>query len=188
MRKIVAGLFVSVDGVVESPETWTGPSFSPEIGQHIGSSFAESDTLLLGRLTYETFAQSFADDTSGDPMAAQMNAVPKVVVSTTLSKAEWQNSTLIRGDVAAEITRLKQQPGKNIGVSGSATLVGWLLREGLLDELDLMLFPVVVGHGKRLFGGGGSQVGLTLAGSQAFSSGVMHLTYHPASSSAGRQQ
>jgi dihydrofolate reductase len=179
MRKIVASLFVSLDGVVESPEAWTGPYFTPEIGQHIGSSFAESDTLLVGRMTYQTFAGSFAGDTSGDPMAAQMNAIPKVVVSTTLDRAEWQNSTLISGDVATEITRLKQRPGKNITISGSATLVGSLLREGLLDGLDLLLFPVVVGHGKRLFGDG-SQVGLKLAGSEAFSSGVMHLTYHPA--------
>ncbi len=186
MRKIVASLFVSVDGVVESPETWTGPYFTPEIGQHIGSSFAASDTLLLGRATYQTFAGAFADDTSGDPMAAQMSAVPKVVVSTTLDRAEWRNSTLIRSDVATEITWLKQQPGKNIAVSGSATLVGWLLREGLLDVLDLLLFPVVVGHGKRLFGDG-IQVGLKLAGSEAFSSGVMHLTYHPASKEGTEQ-
>jgi hypothetical protein len=86
MRKIVAGLFVSVDGVVEAPETWTGPYFSPEIGQHIGSMMAAGDTMLLGRATYQTFAASFAGNTS-DPMAAQMNATPKVVVSTTLAGA-----------------------------------------------------------------------------------------------------
>ena len=180
MRKIVASLFVSLDGVVEAPETWTGPYFCPEIGQHIGTSFAASDTLLLGRVTYQTFAASFAGDTGGDPMAAQMTATPKVVVSSTLQAAEWENSTLIRGDVATEITRLKQQPGKNIAISGSATLASWLLREGLLDELDLLLFPVGIGHGKRLFSGEG-QVGLTLTGSETFSSGVVHLTYHPAS-------
>jgi dihydrofolate reductase len=181
MRKIVAGLFVSVDGVVEAPETWTGPYFSPEVGQHIGSLIAAGDTLLLGRVTYQTFAASFAGNTS-DPMAAQMNAFPKVVVSATLERADWENSTLVRGDVAREITRLKQQPGKNINISGSAALTGWLLREGLLDELDLLLFPVVVGHGKRLFAGEGSTAGLRLAGSEAFPAGVVHLTYHPASS------
>lgn len=181
MRKIVAGLMVSVDGVVEAPERWTGPYFGPEIGQHVGSAFAESDTLLLGRATYETFAASFSGDTGGDPMAATMNAVPKVVVSSTLAAADWQNSTLISGNVAEKIAELKKRPGKNIGMSGSATLVAWLLREGLLDVLDLLVFPVVVGGGKRLFEGEGSQVALKLAGSEAFPTGVMHLTYHPVS-------
>jgi dihydrofolate reductase len=180
MRKIVAGLFVSVDGVVESPDTWTGPYFSPEVGQLVGSMMADGDTLLLGRVTYQGFADSFGGQTGG--MADLMNNFPKLVVSTTLDRAEWQNSTLISGNVAGEITKLKQQPGQNINMSGSGTLVSWLLREGLLDQLDLLLFPVVVGHGKRLFGGEGGQVGLELAGSQTFSSGVVHLTYHPASS------
>lgn len=179
MRKIVAGLMVSVDGVVEAPETWTGPYFSPEIGQVVGSVMADGDTMLLGRVTYQTFAASFAGNT-GDPMAAQMNAVPKVVVSATLDKAEWENATLIRGDVAQEITRLKEQPGRNINISGSATLVAWLLGQGLLDELNLLLFPVVAGHGKRLFGDEGRATALTLARSEAFSTGVVQLVYRPA--------
>jgi dihydrofolate reductase len=180
MRKIVAGLMVSVDAVVEAPETWTGQYFSPEIGQVVGSVMASGDTLLVGRVTYETFAASFAGNTS-DPMAARMNAVPKVVVSTTLQEAAWENSTLVRGDVAREITRLKQRPGKNINVSGSATLVAWLLRQGLLDELNLLLFPVVVGRGKRLFDSEGGVTGLTLAHCEAFGTGVVHLIYHAAS-------
>ncbi|HJZ02706.1 MAG TPA: dihydrofolate reductase family protein [Streptosporangiaceae bacterium] len=179
MRKIVAGLMMSVDGVVEAPETWTGPYFSPEIGQVVGSVMADGDTLLLGRVTYQTFAASFAGNTS-DPMAAQMNAVPKVVVSATLDKAEWENSTLIRRDVAQEITRLKEQPGQNINISGSTTLVAWLLGQGLLDELNLLLFPVVVGHGKHLFGREDRTTGLTLARSEAFSTGVVQLIYHTA--------
>jgi dihydrofolate reductase len=180
MRKIVAGLYVSVDGVVEAPETWTGPYFSPEVGQAVGSLIAGGDTLLLGRATYQGFAAAFGGQTGG--MADTMNSFPKVVVSTTLDRAEWENSTLISGDVAAEITKLKQQPGRNINMSGSGTLVSWLLRQGLLDQLDLLMFPVVVGHGKRLFGGGSSsQVGLKLAASEAFTSGVVHLTYQLAS-------
>jgi dihydrofolate reductase len=111
-------------------------------------------------------------------MAAQMNAIAKVVVSTTLDQADWENSTLIRG-AAAEITQLRQQPGKNINISGSATLVTSLLRQGLLDELDLLVFPVVVGHGKRLFDGDGSQARLTLAACEAFPAGVVHLAYRP---------
>ena len=180
MRKIVAGLMMSVDGVVESPETWTGPYFSPEIGQVVGSVMANADTMLLGRVTYQTFAASFAGNTS-DPMAAQMNATPKVVVSATLDKADWENSALIRNDVAQEITRLKDRPGKNINISGSATLVAWLLSQGLLDELNLLLFPIVVGYGKRLFSSQGPMTALTLAHSESFSTGVTQLIYHPAS-------
>jgi dihydrofolate reductase len=179
MRKIVAGVFVSVNGVVEAPDTWTGPYFSPEVGQLVGSLIAEGDTLLLGRVTYQEFAMAFGGQAGG--MADTMNSLPKVVVSTTLDKAEWQNSTLISSDIAAEITKLKQQPGRNINVSGSGTLVSWLLRQGLLDQLDLLMFPVVVGHGKRLFGGDGSQVPMRLAASEAFTSGVVHLTYQAAS-------
>jgi dihydrofolate reductase len=133
MRKIVAGLFVSVDGVIEAPETWTGAYFTPEIGEIVGSLIAAGDTLLLGRRTYETFAQSFADDTSGNPMAAQMNAVRKVVVSTSLDRADWQNTTLIRGDVVEAVRALKDEDGANINMSGSATLAVSLLRGGLLD-------------------------------------------------------
>jgi len=179
MRKIVAGVMVSVDGVVEAPETWTGPYFTPELGQHVGSLMAAGDTLLLGRVTYQTFAAAFAGNAS-DPMAAQMNTTPKVVVSTTLDRADWENSTLIRG-TAEEITRLKQQPGKNINISGSTTLVTWLLRQRLLDELDLLVFPVVAGQGKRLFGGDGDKAALTLATCEAFPAGVAHLVYRPAS-------
>ena len=178
MRKIVAGLFVSVDGIVEAPDTWTGAYFSPEIEQLIGSMMADGDTLLLGRVTYQGFADSFSGASGG--MADRMNSFQKVVVSTTLDKAEWQNSTLISGNVAGEITKLKQRPGRNINMSGSGTLVTWLLREGLLDQLDLLLFPVVVGHGKRLFEGEVGRAGLKLAASETFSTGVVHLTYQRA--------
>jgi dihydrofolate reductase len=178
MRKIVAGLFVSANGVVEAPDTWTGPYFTPEIGQLIESMMDDGDTLLLGRVTYQGFADSFGGQSGG--MADRMNNFQKVVVSTTLDKAEWQNSTLISGNVAEEITKLKQLPGRNINMSGSGTLVTWLLREGLLDQLDLVLFPVVVGHGKRLFEGEGGQAALKLTGSETFSTGVVHLTYQRA--------
>lgn len=175
MRKIVAGLYITLDGVVESPEQWTGPYFSDEIGQTIGSQFAASDTMLLGRVTYQTFAGAFAGQTGG--MADQMNHTPKVVVSTTLTQADWQNSTLLSGDVAEAIARLKQQPGKNIAISGSATLVRWLLGEGLLDELHLLLFPLVLGSGRRLFENGSTQVPLTLVDAKTFSTGVLSLSY-----------
>jgi len=180
MRKIAAGLFVSLDGVVESPEKWTGPYFNDQVGQAVGALMAPNDALLLGRVTYEGFAAAFGGQTGG--MADQMNGTPKFVVSSTLASADWQNSTLISQNVADEIRALKQGPGRNIGMSGSSTLVAWLLREGLLDQLDLLVFPVVIGTGKRLFSEPGDQVALTLAGSQAFSTGVMHVTYQPAAS------
>jgi len=177
MRKVVAGLFVSLDGVVEGPENWTGPYFSPQIGQEIGSLMAQGDTMLLGRKTYETFAASFGSETGG--MADAMNNTPKLVASTTLQEVTWQNSTLIKGDLAGELTRIKQQDGKNINISGSVTLIRSLLREGLLDELRLQLFPVVIGSGARLFEGYGEHLGLTLADTQTFDNGVVNLIYRP---------
>jgi dihydrofolate reductase len=178
MRKIAAGLFISLDGVVESPDKWTGPYFTDEVGQTVGSLMAAGDTMLLGRVTYEGFAAAFADQAGG--VADQMNTMPKVVVSTTLDRADWQNSTLISGNVAEEISKLKQQPGKKINMSGSGTLVRWLLREGLLDELDLLVFPVIVGSGKRLFADGGDPATLKLTEARTLSGGVLHLGYQPA--------
>lgn len=180
MRKVVAGLFVSLDGVTEAPETWTGPYFSPEIGQEIGTVMAQGDTMLLGRRTYETFATSFAGQTGG--MADAMNNTPKLVASRTLKEVSWQNSTLITGDLAGELDRLKQQDGKNINISGSVTLIRSLLRDRLLEELRLQLFPVVVGSGARLFDDYGDPLGLTLADSQTFDTGVVNLVYRPATS------
>jgi dihydrofolate reductase len=178
MRKIAAGLFISLDGVVESPEKWTGPYFNDQVGQAVGALMAPNDAMLLGRVTYEGFAAAFGGQSGG--MADQMNNTPKYVVSGTLASADWENSTLISQNVAEEIRALKELPGMNIGMSGSSTLVGWLLREGLLDQLDLLVFPVVLGTGKRLFSEPGNQIPLALTGSQAFSTGVMHLSYEPA--------
>jgi dihydrofolate reductase len=181
VRKIAAGLFTSLDGVVEAPEKWTGPYFNDEVGQAVGALMAPNDALLLGRVTYEGFAAAFAGQSGG--MADQMNNTPKYVVSGTLSSADWANSTLISGqrvDVADQISRLKQEPGRTIGMSGSSTLVSWLLRRGLLDQLDLLVFPVVLGAGKRLFSEPDDEVPLRLAGSEAFGTGVVHLTYVPA--------
>jgi dihydrofolate reductase len=182
MRKIVAGLFVTLDGVVEAPEKWNFQYFNDEMGAAIGAQMAASDTMLLGRRTYETFAASFSGAPADDPMAAQMNNTPKLVVSTTLERAEWQNSTLISGNVVEEITKVKQQPGKDIAISGSATLVHSLLRDRLLDELRLMVHPIVVGSGKRLFDDATEQIPLKLLDSKTFSTGVLYVTYAPADS------
>ena len=176
MRKIVAGLRVSVDGVVEAPETWTGPYFSPELGQAVGSIMAGGDTMLLGRVTYQTFAASFAGNTS-DPMAAQMNACPKVVVSTTLGKAGWENSTLIQRDVAQEVTRLKEQPGSDLAIIGSASLVRSLHAAQLIDHYRLLICPLTLGSGTRLFDGPAPLTELELTSSVATTKGVLITQY-----------
>jgi len=180
MRKIVAGEFISLDGVVEAPNQWHFPYFNDEMGEAVGSDMTSAGALLLGRRTYEEFAAAWPSRPSDEPGADFMNNTPKFVGSTTLDKVEWQNSTLITGNFVEEITRLKEQPGKNIAISGSPTLVRWLLREGLLDELHLLVHPIVVGHGKRLFEGETGQVPLKLVDSKTFSTGVLSLNYAPA--------
>jgi dihydrofolate reductase len=180
MRKIVAGLFISLDGVVEAPDQWHFPYWSDEMGEAVGSQMAAADTMLLGRVTYQEFAAYWPHQGSEVEGADYMNTTPKLVVSTTLDRLEWQNSTLIRGNVVEELTRLKQQPGKDISITGSATLVRSLLRDDLLDELRLLVHPIVVGHGKRLFEHEGNQKALQLVESKTFSTGVLYLTYQPA--------
>lgn len=180
MRKIIASEFISLDGVIDSASQLTGRYFNDELHQYLASGMASTDALLMGRVTYQEFVPFWADKTgSEDPVAAHMSK-PKYVVSTTLNDiSEWANSTLINGDVAAQLTALKQQAGKDILALGSATLIRWLLRESLADQLDLLLFPFVAGRGKRLFDDQDSQICLTLADSEAFSTGVVHLTYEP---------
>lgn len=179
MRKIVAGLFMSLDGVVESPEQWQFPYFNDKMGQALGASMAASDTLLLGRRTYQEFAAVWPGRGSDDPVGAYMNNTPKLVASTTLDAVDWHNSRLLAGDLAEELSELKRQPGKNINVTGSVTLVRWLLREHLLDELGLMVCPIVVGRGKRLFEQAGGQQPLRLLDASTFGTGVVSLGYAP---------
>src|SRR5260370_1373005 len=155
--------------------TWV-PWSSPELGQATGPLMGAQDAMLPGRATYSEFAAHWPQQ-EGE-MADTMNGTAKYVVSGTLKSADWQNSTLIPADrAAAEIAELKQQPGQNIGMTGSATLVSWLLREGLLDELHLFVFPVVLGSGKRLFAEPGDKLPLKLVDSATFGTGVVHLTY-----------
>ncbi len=181
MRKIVAGLFLSLDGVATAPNRWVFPYMTDEVGQAVGANMEASDAMLLGRRTYEEWAAYWPDKTADDdPYADYINNVPKHVVSTTLRPPlEWRNSTLVAGDAREQISRLKQQLGKNIAISGSISLVGWLLREGLLDELSLLVFPVVVGSGKHLFDGP-DQVPLKLIQSRTFDHGVLSLRYERA--------
>ncbi|WP_238012030.1 dihydrofolate reductase family protein [Dactylosporangium sp. AC04546] len=175
--KIVAGMHVSLDGVVEAPERWSFDYYCDEVGQSIKSRRDATDVLLLGRNTYQEFAAIWPGQ-HGE-VADFMNGTPKLVASTTLTSVDWSGAGLIDGDVVAALTALKQQPGRNITITGSAGLVRSLITAGLVDELHLMVCPVVLGSGKRLFDGVGARVPLRLAASETFPTGVAHLTYQP---------
>lgn len=178
MSKFVAGLFMTLDGVVETPEQWSFPYFNEEVGQELASTMADTETLVLGRVTYETFAASWGRQApSEDPMAQWMNAIPKLVASTTLDAVEWQNSRLIEGDVIEALAELKQQ--QNLFVNGSVTLVRSLLAAHLLDELRLLVHPIAVGGGRRLLDATAARVPLTLVDARPFKTGVLSLTYTP---------
>ncbi|GAB3867073.1 dihydrofolate reductase family protein [Dactylosporangium cerinum] len=178
MRKIVAGLHMSLDGVIGSPEQWSFDYYCDEVGQSIKSRRDATGTLLLGRRTYEEFAAIWPGQ-SGE-IADFMNNTPKLVASTTLTSVDWSGATLLEGDVTAALTALKQGPGDNITITGSATLVRSLVHAGVLDELHLMVCPIVVGSGTRLFDDTGKRTPLRLAASETFPTGVAHLTYEPA--------
>ena len=183
MRKVVAVELVSVDGVMESPERWAFTYSNDEMEETNAAGMAASDALLMGRVTYEGMSAYWPNQPGGTPMVDYINSVPKFVVSTTLEKLlEWNNSTLIDGnEFAEEIAELKRQSGKDITILGSAALVRSLLREGLLDELRLMVHSIVLGGGKRLFDGGDDRKPLELVDSRTFKTGVLFLTYRLAS-------
>jgi dihydrofolate reductase len=179
LRKVVSGLFISLDGVTEAPYKWQFDNFDEDMGAAMTSQLDAQDAVLLGRVTYQEWAPYWPTSTD-EPFATFINNVPKYVVSTTLDKVEWQNSTLIKGNLAAEIAKLKQRPGKTIGVAGSPSLVRSLLQNDLLDELILMVHPVVAGSGKRLFNNEGDVKRLKLVDSKTTRTGVLIATYQPA--------
>ncbi len=176
MRKIVVTEFVSLDGVVEEPR-WTFKYWNDEIAKFKGEESSASDALLLGRVTYQGFAAAWPQ--SEDEGADYFNSVRKYVVSETLEEPlEWNNSTLIKDNVLEEITSLKQQDGKDITVHGSARLVQTLMQHDLVDRYRLLVYPLVVGKGKRLFTEG-IPATLRLLESRSFGSGVVALVYEP---------
>jgi dihydrofolate reductase len=179
MSKLVSQLFVSLDGVVESPERWHLDYYNEEMQAAVESQIEEADILLLGRTTYEVFAASWPNRGSDVPLADRINSMPKLVASTNLDTLHWQNSTLIRGNVTEELTRLKQQPGKHITISGSPTLVRSLLRDHLVDELQLLVHPVALGSGSRLFQDEHDHQPFELIDATAFKTGVLYLRYRP---------
>lgn len=180
MRKVVVSEFVTLDGVMETPNQWHFPYWSDEMGKYKGDELFASDALLLGQLTYEGFAAAWPSVTDEEG-GAEMNGYPKHLVSTTLEEPlDWNNSTLIKGDVAEGVAEFKQQSGKDIPVFGSAALVNTLVEQDLVDEYRLMVHPIVVGSGKRLFEDGIETKSLELVETKTFDSGVVVLTYQPA--------
>ncbi|MFD5242592.1 dihydrofolate reductase family protein [Streptomyces tendae] len=175
-RRIVAGLFVSMDGVVEAPEKWGMPYNTGETAEAVTRLFDDADTALLGRSTYQMWSSYFPHVTSEQvPTADWLNAAPKYVVSSTFTEVgQWQGSHLITGaDIAGQIQALKQQPG------GSITLVQWLMKNGLLDDLYLQIAPVIAGTGRTL--ADGEQIPMHLAATRAFANGSIETHYTPES-------
>ena len=175
MRKLKAWQYVTLDGVVEAPENWVIPDDEMFAAQTAG--YAASDALLLGRRTYEVFAASWPERGSDVANADWMNTTPKYVASTTLESPKWQNTTVLAGDAAEAVSRLKQQDGEDITLNGSAGLLRSLLTAGLVDELRLFLHPIALGSGARLFDD--TPLSLELAECRAYDNGVASLTYHP---------
>ena len=176
MRTLAATLFMSLDGVVESPEKWSFQFWSDETQKFKLNELRITDALLLGRVTYEGFAAAWPSRKDTDGFADRFNNMPKFVVSKTLKKLDWNNSHLIKGDLATEVSKLKQQEGHDIVIHGSQTLIRSLLPHDLIDEYRLLVYPLVLGRGKHLFDDA-SQAKLKLAESEAFSKGVVKLVY-----------
>ena len=193
MRKLIVSEFITLDGVIQAPggedeDTdggfvhggWTRPYWHADIGKLFFQAMTQAGTLLLGRKTWQIHGGAFEPLPAGDPFGDVMNNMHKVVVSTTLeSAAGWRNSTLIRGDVVEEVRKLKEGAGKNIYVDGSSVLVRTLAENDLVDEYDLLVYPLALGSGKRLFPDG-KRLNLELIESQMLPTGVLVLTYKPA--------
>ncbi|MFL5908962.1 MAG: dihydrofolate reductase family protein [Gaiellaceae bacterium] len=179
MRKLKLAMYVSLDGVVEGP-AWTGPYWSDQLSDLQAEYLYSSDALVLGRVTYEGFAAAWPgmEESTGD-FGKKMNSMPKFVASRTLTSGEW-NATILEGDLAEEVARLKQEEGGDLLIYGSGDVVDELTRHGLIDEYRLMVHPVVVGSGKKLFEGLTSTTGLKLTDMITTDTGVAVLTYVPA--------
>jgi dihydrofolate reductase len=183
MRTITASYFISLDGVVDAPQAWHFPYANDEMMAVVGAALEGVDALLLGRHTFEEW-KAFWPGQSGFPLADFMNDTHKYVATSTLTHLGWGPSTIVDGDVVAKVRDLKQQPGGTIAINGSGTLARHLLAAGLIDELHLMVHPLVVGTGKHLFEHGGEPVGLDLASQHLFSNGVAFRVYRPAATAA----
>jgi dihydrofolate reductase len=177
MRNIIITEFLSLDGVMENP-SWTFPYWNDESSQFKADETTSNDVLLLGRVTYEGFAASWPQRTDEASGGVYFNGVRKYVVTNTLDKVEWNNSHIIKGNIVEEITKLKQQDGENLVVHGSCTLAQTLIQHNLVDRIRLLVYPLVLGKGKRLFNEGTTAT-LKLVEARGFNSGVTALIYEP---------
>ncbi len=176
MPKIIITEFMSLDGVIENPQ-WTFKYWNDQIAGFKAEETSANESLLLGRVTYEGFASAWPQRKDEDPGATYFNGTRKYVISNTLDKAEWNNSVIINGNAVEEIAKLKQQDGPNLVVHGSATLAQTLIQNKLVDEIRLLVYPLALGTGKRLFTEE-SKVTLKLVSSRNFN-GVMGQVYEP---------
>jgi dihydrofolate reductase len=179
MRKIKSNFFISLDGVVESPDKWHFADFNDEMGAAVDAGFATADAILMGRVLYNEWA-AYWPDHADQPFGDVINSIKKYVVSNSLQAAEWENSEIISGDVAQKLIDLKARDGGDIAMSGSPTTVRWLLRERLVDQLNLLMHPIVVGEGMaRLFPADEPRIPLELVSAETFKTGVLSLSYAP---------
>jgi dihydrofolate reductase len=184
VKKITAGLFIALDGGVEAPDQWHFPYFNDEMGAAVTATFSAADTMLFGRKTYDSFAGAWpAREEAGEEDAAfakKLGDVRKIVVSNQQLEFTWRNSEQLQGDLVEAVSALKKEPGEGtIGMSGSVSVVRQLLAAGLIDELHLLLHPIAVRKGMRLFDEGADAVPLELLSSETFETGVLNLVYAP---------
>jgi dihydrofolate reductase len=186
MRKITAGLFIALDGVVEAPDEWHFPYFNEEMGAAVDATLGAADTILFGRTTYDSFAEAWPEREAAGAedagLARTLGDARKIVVSNQQLQFTWRNSEQLKGDLVETVTALKNEPGGNIALSGSVSVVRQLLAAGLLDELHLLVHPIAVRKGMRLFDEGDTRIPLRLLSSETFKTGVLHLVYGPAES------
>ena len=186
MRKITAGLFIALDGVVEAPDEWHFPYFNEEMGAAVAATLGAADTVLFGRKTYDSFAGAWPErEAAGEEdadFAKTLGDARKIVVSKQKLDFTWRNSEQLEGDLVEAVTALKNEPGGNIALSGSVSVVRQLLAAGLLDELHLLVHPIAVRNGMRLFDENETPIPLRLISSETFKTGVLSLVYGPAES------
>ena len=188
MGTISSHLFISLDGVVESPEKFNGPYFNEQMGAGMGRMMESTEAFLMGRVLYSQWSEFWPGmPADSDPFSAFINEVPKYVVSNTVTQPTWNRTTVLSGDVATQVRELKERTPGRISMSGSATTVRWLLANDLLDELELMIHPVAVGKGRRLFESSPSEDAsvypFQLVRSEVFDNGVLDVVYAPATRS-----
>jgi dihydrofolate reductase len=178
--RLVATEYLSLDGVFEEPGQWSRPWFNDEAGQFKWAELQASDALLLGRKTYEGFAAAWPNMKGTGEFGEKMNTMTKYVVSSILQKPEWPGSKVVKGNLPEEIRKLKQAPGHDLLLSGSAQLFNALMRENLIDIYRFMVHPVILGKGKRLFAEGSDKRALELVETKRFSLGIVIMEYKPA--------